>query len=321
MKLILLAAAVALLGPACAHAGCKLTTFEMPVAMDGLRPLVTLTVAGQPVKLILDSGAYFSGLSRKFAAEQNLKGLTDTPTGLHIQTDVRTRAKGVAGRERIGGVVTTTLEFGGTTFSGTQFMIDDGLGDAVGLLGQNVLHGADNEYDLRSGVLRLVRPTDCAAANLAYWVKPGMAYSVMELERTNRENPHTISTITINGQKMRAYFDTGSPTSFITAHAAARAGVKTSDPGVTPSGTTHGIDRVEIKTWVAPFADIKLGDEEIKNTRLTIGESEAVEFDVLLGADFFLAHRIYVANSQGKLYFSYSGGQVFGVSARPEGGR
>jgi hypothetical protein len=73
-----------------------------------------------------------------------------------------------------------------------------------------------------------------------------------------------------------------------------------------------------VKTWVAPFASVKIGDEEIKNTKLSIGETQATEFDVLLGADFFLAHHLYVANSQGKLYFTYSGGPVFRAVAPGE---
>jgi tetratricopeptide (TPR) repeat protein len=35
---------------------------------------------------------------------------------------------------------------------------------------------------------------------------------------------------------------------------------------------------------------------------------------MLIGADFFLSHRIYVANSQHKLYFTYNGGPVFNLS-------
>ena len=39
--------------------------------------------------------------------------------------------------------------------------------------------------------------------------------------------------------------------------------------------------------------------------------------DMLLGADFFLAHRIYVANNQQKMYFTYNGGPVFDLSRTP----
>ena len=35
---------------------------------------------------------------------------------------------------------------------------------------------------------------------------------------------------------------------------------------------------------------------------------------MLLGADFLRAHRVYVAHSQRKLYFTYSGAPVFSVS-------
>ena len=34
---------------------------------------------------------------------------------------------------------------------------------------------------------------------------------------------------------------------------------------------------------------------------------------MLIGADFFLSHRIYVASSQRKLYFTYNGGPVFNL--------
>jgi hypothetical protein len=291
--------------------------------MVGLRPLVVVKIGDKPAKLILDSGAFFSALDAKFIAAQKLAGdkvrsLTATPTGSHIQADVGTRTAGIAGKERMEGVVTTSLELAGATFPRMQFPSVQ-LGEPVdGLLGQNVLHGSDNEYDLKNGALRLVRPVDCEHADLAYWVKPGAAYSVAALDSTDRDNPHTITTITINGEKMRAYLDTGTPTSFISARAAARAGVKTTDPGVVAAGMVHGTDRVAIKTWVAPFADIKIGDEEIRNTRLTIGDTPETYFDVLIGADFFVAHRVYVANSQGKLYFSYVGGPVFGMPVKEE---
>ena len=38
-----------------------------------------------------------------------------------------------------------------------------------------------------------------------------------------------------------------------------------------------------------------------------------------LGVDFFLAHRVYVANSQHRLYFTYNGGPVFDFSAARKG--
>ena len=84
--------------------------------------------------------------------------------------------------------------------------------------------------------------------------------------------------------------------------------------GVKRAGESHGIDG-DIKTWVATFGSVKIGDEEIKNAKLSIGDTATDAFDVLIGADFFMAHHVYVANSQGKLYFTYSGGPVFRSTA------
>jgi tetratricopeptide (TPR) repeat protein len=38
---------------------------------------------------------------------------------------------------------------------------------------------------------------------------------------------------------------------------------------------------------------------------------------MLIGADFYLSHRIYVATSQHKLYFTYNGGPVFNLTSSP----
>jgi predicted aspartyl protease len=296
-----------------ASAACSLKTMEVPVTMEGHSPLVAGKINGQPVKLLLDSGAFFSLIDAKFAAQQKLRPVARPEIGTRLGPAAETLTTGAGGSGRVAGiVVASTFEFAGAKFTGVPFLTFN-FGSASGILGQNFLHQLDNEYDLRNGVMRLVRPEDCGAAELAYWVKSGMTYSVTPLESTGGINAHTVAMITINGVKMRAYFDTGASTTFITARAAARAGVKTSDPGVKPAGYTRGIDRDNIKTWIGRFSSVQIGDEEIKNTLLAIGDSNPDDFDVLVGADFFLAHHVYVANSQRKLYFSYNGGRVFNV--------
>jgi hypothetical protein len=57
-----------------------------------------------------------------------------------------------------------------------------------------------------------------------------------------------------------------------------------------------------------------LGDEEMRNVRLRFGDFSMDGGDMLLGADFFLSHRVYVANSQDKLYFTYNGGPPFDLT-------
>jgi predicted aspartyl protease len=312
LKLLSIAAvAGALLAPLQAQAACKLTTVNIPVTMDGLRPMVNAKISGEPVKLVVDSGAFFSYLNSSVASRLKLKPLPHVNLGSHIPVAAQTVTSGAKGVDTLTGIVTAPkFEFAGGSFANWAFLTSGALDDASGLLGQNVLHALDDEYDFANGALKLVKTNDCGNANLVYWAKPGMTYSEAPLESSGWYDDHTVATVEINGVKMRAYFDTGADTSFITARAAARAGVRTSDPVATPIGLTHALDGT-MKTWVAPFASVKIGDEEIKNTKLTIGESQATDYDILIGADFFLAHHVYVANSQGKIYFTYNGVPVF----------
>jgi predicted aspartyl protease len=310
--------AALLLGPVGAQAACSLKAFDVPVTMEGPRPLVAGKINGQPVKLLLDSGAFFSSIDAKFAAQQKLKGVPRPTLGTRLGADAQTVTSGAGGTDVVTGIVVApAFEFAGAQFKNVPFLTHN-LGEAPGILGQNFLHQLDNEYDLKNGRVRLIRPEGCEKTEMVYWAKPGMTYSMTPLESNDGINAHILGVITINGVKQRAIFDTGAATTFITARAAARAGVKTTDPGVKPAGYTSGLDRDNIKTWVGRFASVKIGDEEIKNTNLAIGDSYANDFDVLIGADFFLAHHVYVANSQRKLYFTYEGGPVFHVPEAEE---
>ena len=79
----------------------------------------------------------------------------------------------------------------------------------------------------------------------------------------------------------------------------------------------YGAGAQTVKLWMATFASFKLGDEEIKNVRLQFGDVQLGGADMLLGDDFFLSHRVYVANSQHKIFITYEGGPVFDLASKP----
>jgi tetratricopeptide (TPR) repeat protein/predicted aspartyl protease len=283
----------------------------MPVTMRDQRPLVSAKINGADAQFIADSGAFFSMLSPSAAAQFKLR-LEPAPWGMYVT--------GIGGESRRT-YLTTVKNF--TLFDipipNLQFVVaGNQLSGAAGLLGQNVFRIADVEYDLANGVIRLMRPHDCRNAELAYWAAANSQdYSVMDIDSSTRESPHTIGTAFVNGAKTRITFDTGAATSLLSTAAAARAGVKPGGDGVVPAGSFHGVGRELVPTWIAPFASFKIGQEEIRNTRLRFGDLNFRGSDMLLGADFFLSHRVYVASSQRKLYFTYNGGPVFNLDAAP----
>jgi tetratricopeptide (TPR) repeat protein/predicted aspartyl protease len=291
--------------------GCKLAKIaEFPIAMVGLRPLMTASINDVDVQFVLDSGAFYSMISAASAAKLKLK-TTPAPPGFYVT--------GVHGTANVSIATARTFTLLGVPLHNVEFLVggsEAGEG-SIGLLGQNVLHIADVEYDLGQGSVRLMKGEDCRKANLAYWVGRSTPYSVIDLESDASERQqfaHTISSAYINGVQIRVEFDTGAPTSFLSLKAAARAGIKPDSPGVVAGGTSNGIGKGTFASYIAPFASFRMGQEEIKNTRLRIGDIDLPNADMLIGADFFLSHRIYVANSQRKLYFTYNGGPVFNLT-------
>jgi tetratricopeptide (TPR) repeat protein len=309
---ILVAAGLAA-SPVRADTKCKLAkVVEFPITMSGLKPTLTAKINGVDEQFVLDSGAFYSMISSATAAQFNLKQ-RPAPFGFKI--------KGVGGSTDA--TIATVREFtlAGTPMHDIEFLVGGSEAGNGAILGQNFLEKWDVEYDLAKGVIRLFKAEDCKHTNLAYWAAAGQPVSIMDIGYTTPLKPHTTGRAFINGVKIGVMFDTGAWASMLSLKAAARAGVKPDTAGVVDAGSSIGIGRGSVKNYIAPFSSFKIGDdEEIKNARLRIADIDLEEGDMLLGADFFLSHHVYVANSQHRLYITYNGGPVFNLSKSASAG-
>jgi tetratricopeptide (TPR) repeat protein len=295
------------LAPGLAHAECSMQTFaELPVTMSGMRPLIAATINGHEGSFIADSGAFYSLISPGMAGATGLR-VTAAPLSYRIG--------GIGGSTSAYYTTVQDLVLGGNPIHKIDFFVAGSDTGTAGLIGQNILGIADVEYDLPHGIIRLTRSKDCGHALLAYWATDG-AYSSIPIEERNAAHPHTIGTVIVNGVAIKAIFDTGASRTILSLRAAARAGVKPGDPGVVRDGATSGLGRKVGNAWRASFASFKIGDEEIHNPRLRIGEIDLSDADMLVGADFFISHRVYVGNAVHKMFFSYTGGNIFDQNAR-----
>jgi tetratricopeptide (TPR) repeat protein/predicted aspartyl protease len=291
---------------------CKIAkVVDLPITMDSLRPTIDVKINNRDAKFVLDSGAFYSMISSATAAEYNLR--TDPgPYGL--------RVIGIGGAADVRLATVKEFSIVGVTIKNVEFLVGGSEVGNAGLLGQNLLENFDVEYDLATGAIRLFKTEDCDHARLAYWLTPGQDFSWMPIERIEPMHPHTIGVAYVNDKKIRVEFDTGAFISVLSLKAAERAGVRPDSPGVVASGYTSGIGRGMTREYIAPFASFKIGDgEEIKNTKLRIADIGLDDADMLVGADFFVSHRIFVANKEHKLFLSYNGGPVFNLSQnRPQ---
>ncbi len=307
-RIAALAAAMgALVAAPPARAACTLNdAAALAVTMIGLRPTVHATINGRDAVFLVDTGAFASVLSPE-AAER-----------LHL----RIYGRGGIGVEGIGGAAFAQaarveyLDLGGAPFFDMPFLVVNGAGrDVAGVLGQDVLGQMDVEYDFANGVMRLIRPAGCKTADiLSYWTdRP----SILPTLPTAPLAGQVRAVGEINGQKIRVGLDSGSAYSGMTLKAASRAGISLGGPDVAPAKASVGIGGKPAQTWTAPFDSFSLGSEAVIHTRLRIGQGNFGDDDMLLGADFFLAHRIYVSRAQHRLYFTYNGGPVFRLNDTP----
>lgn len=290
--------------PGC-HLG-KLAT--MSVEMIGPRATVSAKVNGRTTRFILDTGAMFSMMS---GATAGSLGIEPGPEANDL------KMAGLGGDVKIQRAFVDDLHIQGTSIDNAPFVI--GGTDAGGaLLGANFLDQGDLEIDLASGKVAMFRASQCDNAPMAYWANE---FQVVDLELPkNPYDSRSFLMVTINGTKLHALLDSGAPNSVIGRSAAERSGIDLKAAGG-KTGFATGIGAKSVKEWTVSVDAVSVGSETIHNTEMLVIDGDiSKETDMILGADFLLAHHVYIANFQSKAYFTYNGGHVFSNEPEAAGG-
>ena len=311
-------------GAARAGGTCQMQELgEIPLHDEAGLLTLDAEINGRPVRMLLNTGSWETALTRAGAGDLGLKT---------VPLDYNIEYYDVAGRDRATSAVVNEFKLGGLVAHKTHMIVvgRHAFGDAVGQVGARVLLQSDVEFDVPEGKLRLFRPQSCSGDQVVYW---GGAYSVAPMTNSYTQQDIEV-TVRVNGAPVTAQMDTGANTSILTLEAAARAGVTPQSPGVTGDRRSVGMGREEAPTFIGVFPSFAFGDETIKNAKLqfadlfrTVQEDDTLNthiahpvmpYQMLLGADFFRSHRIYVSQSQRKVYVSYIGGPVFQTAQTPK---
>ncbi|MBB3193088.1 tetratricopeptide repeat protein [Roseateles terrae] len=295
-------------------AQCVMENMEIPVRIVGNRPIAMLTLNGVEAPMLVDSGAFHSILSPSTAARLNLP-LRHLPFGMDIEGytgDIEAQLTRV---ERVG--------LRGAEMKKVDFVVGGSeLGNGImGILGRNILSAMDTEYDFAHGAIRLSNPgKDCRSANLAYWAN-GAPVVTAELKRGRNSRDTTIRLdIAINGKTTEALLDTGAPVTVLTLKTAKRAGIAVDS--LVANGYSRGAGEGRAKSYLGMVDTFELGGEKISNVKMSIDDNDVFDSGMLLGLDYFLAHRIYISKLQGKFYATWNGSPIFaahkGMAMREE---
>ncbi|MFK2891757.1 aspartyl protease family protein [Dyella flagellata] len=279
----------------------------LPVEMLGGQATTMVKINGTPTRLALDTGAFYNIMSKAAATSLGLRTRA-LPDGVRIG--------GIGGSSDAS--YTDVKEFGvlDSTLHKVDFIVG-GSDAGHGLLGANLLDAVDLELDLANGKATLFEEDHCDKTSLAYWTKDGN-YRIADIEPTdNASDRRTFLTVTINGKKVRALLDSGASSTILTRDAAEHIGIDLKAPEVKQGNSTYGVGSKVIKTWIVPVDTFTVGTETIGHSQMEVidGSIGDRNTDMLLGVDFILAHHMFIANSQKKVYFTYNGGRVFTLAA------
>lgn len=291
---------------------CQLLKYgTLPVEMLDGQPTTMVKINGTDTRFVLDTGGFFDLMSRANALALGLK-LRPAPFGYRI-SGIGGAADVQFAEVREFGILDTTLKHVGFIVGGTD--------TGHGLLGANLLDVVDLDVDLAHGKMTLFKPEHCSKLALAYWTKGD--YNVADIEPSeSRLDRRTFLGVTINGRKVRALLDSGAYATVLSRRGAERAGIALDGPGVKAGRSSFGVGGKSVKTWTVPVGSFSVGTETIQHSQMQVvdGNMGDGETDMLLGVDFLLAHHMFIANSQRKVYFTYNGGRVFTLAKAPGDG-
>ena len=287
---------------------------EIPVETAHV-PLAHAEINGQPVSVLIDTGA-FQSLIWRTAAER---------LGLHLTTGPKAmRLYGVGGESQLDATVIKELRLDKFTARDLRIPVaGERNTNFEVILGEDFWSVTSLELDLKHQVVRMMEPKGCKTDELPYWSK---TYSMAHLLASPRDARRIQVNVLLNGHAARAQIDSGASFSLVSKGLADQAGV--SYQGT--SAEIVGLGGKSLESWVGRFQTFTIGDETINNVQVLIARLDknmttqqlgsriavaaVIEPDMLLGADFLRAHRVLIDNSTRKMVFTYEGGPVFQTS-------
>ncbi|MGB9991551.1 retroviral-like aspartic protease family protein [Massilia sp. SM-13] len=300
---IMLAAALGLPTLALAQNSCKFTELlNLPVSK--MKNRVSLEVAGEingkPVSMGLSTGTFRTFVMRPEMEKQ----------GVPLE-ETRDSVRNTKGRQLVYEALLRDVSIGPLRSENQRFPVVQPASHTAfaAVLGADFLLQTDVELFLSKGQVKFFRAADCADRGLSYWDPDAIVVPLLRKDRDARP----LIDVTINGVKGRALLDTGAARSTVLLHFARLAGF---DPHKAKETAKYfdAFQPEDVKLWKGDFVEFAIDSEVIRQPELVVSSrmrDRDSAYDMILGLDFLMAHRILISVSQEKVYLSYVGGDVF----------
>lgn len=288
-KLLLLALLLPLLA-ACGNTTCGLTKVaELPLITANRQALVDIGINGQTARLLLDTGAGQSVLTRATAMR----------LGLRMKSGVVVPTHGVGGTSRDYPVIATDLRLGALALPDrVTAVVPDRIGtpggsNPDGLLGMDILRAYDLDLDLAQHRLTLYRGPACPKVPLPM---PGPA-TVVETALTAQG--HLVMRASLDGRPVLAMLDTGAQHSVVTTRA---ANLSPAALAADPIVSLFGVGPNSAAAHMHRFTSITIGRETIPTPALIVLNSTPPDYDMVIGMDFLSDRRLWISAATGRIF-------------------
>lgn len=292
-----------------AQAACEVRPrARIPVTVTNGAILVEVMVNDRPARMILDTGAQRSVVSKEVVPRLDLA----------LDEWVATTTRGVGGVERHRNALPRTLSLGGVALERRTRTRDSSLTVGTlaagldGLLGRDFLSLFDLDVDLPAGAVTLYDVAGCTTGFLP-WTRPYAALPV-----SNPAETALVVGVSLDGVALRALLDTGAGTTVLAAPGMARMGLGPEHLAASPGATASGLGPRRVTGWRHRFATLAIGAEVMAEPVLWVAPIRLAPItDMLLGADWLSTRRVWISYATRQVFVEHRGSNEASPGARP----
>lgn len=272
-------------------AGCEmneLKTLPLEFSGDGL-PIVEASINGTATSALLDLGQSHATSLNKKTLERlgvNVRSLDTNFPGVFVMS-----------------ALIDHFAIGAVEYKKSWFTVEDFPNEVIGArIGANQLLSTDLELALEHGYIKYFKPAGCFRAKLAYWDPKAVSVPTERDQRKRDLRPWF--KVRINGKDILAVLSTATEYSYLDQLTAQRMGLTPESPGATREDPVTGWRERRHPVWTVPVPDMSIGELKVSGFEVRLMDLDLSGEVLVLGADFLRSHRVYIAMSQNRIYFT-----------------
>ena len=289
---------VLLLLAACAREpvlNCDLTQIvRLPVEMRGRLPTVPITLEGQHLRMVVDTGAERTTISE--ASARRLRMPRDMQ---HIN-----RATGLGGTVVSPDATVSSFVLGNVRMPIPRVAVgkfgfdDDANPLADGLLGADILLAFDLDIDFPGRALTLYRLRRCVN-NQPPWQEP-----FVPVVGVTSKKDRLLIPFQLDGVPGTAILDTGATATTVGVQLASRMGLNDQTMALDRAIVQRGAGTGSMTSHLHWFKELRVGPAMVQGLMLSVLPTDAGVGDALIGEDFLEGRRIWLSYPTRQVFVS-----------------